>query len=231
MNTVADQDLALWEAWHRSQSVPDLEKLFAQMNPVLLREVRRWTSIAPEFVLMAEAKRLALEAFRNFDPNRGVKLSTHVTNRLQKLSRIAYARQSTVSIPEHQRLTYNRIQRTTATLEDELGHPPTIHHISDRMGLPPQKIQSILQNVARREFLESGEGPAFQHYTDDDLIHLAYQDLTPLQKQIFEFRTGYNGKPVLSGAEIQKRLNITQGVLSYELKKITTHLEQMQRLR
>jgi DNA-directed RNA polymerase specialized sigma subunit len=180
---------------------------------------------------MAEAKKLALEAFNSFDPNRGVKLSTHVTNRLQKLSRIAYARQSTVSIPEHQRITFNRYQRTVARLEDELGHPPTIQHIADHMAMPVPKLQSILHNVARKEFLESGEGPAFQHYNDDDLIHLAYQDMTPSQKRIFELRTGYNGHPVQDGKQIQHTLGITQGQLSYELGKIKTHLEQMQRLR
>jgi DNA-directed RNA polymerase specialized sigma subunit len=231
MNTASDRDLELWEKWRHSRSIPDMEALFKQIEPILRREIGRWTSIAPAFVLEAEAKKLALRAFENFDPNRGVKLSTYVTHWLQKLSRSAYSRQSTVSIPEHQRLTYNRYQRTVADLENELGHPPHMQHVADHMGLPLPKLQNILHNVARKEFLESGEGPAFQHYTDDDLVHLAYQDMLPLQKRIFELRTGYNGHPIQTGAQIQKTLAITQGQLSYELGKIKTHLEQMQRLR
>lgn len=231
------KDLELWRQWKKTKSPADLELLMAQVMPVLRREVSRWSNIVPAFVLEAEAKKIALGAFGTFDPNRGVALSTHVTNALQKLSRTAYARQSLVGIPEHQRLTYNKYTRVKAQLEDELGHPPSIDHVADHLGLPPAKLTTLIHNVERKEFMESGEGPTFQARDDDDIIHLAYHDMTPQQKRIFELRTGYNphGPPdphkIKGAPAIRAELNLTQGQLSYELKKIKDLLERAKALR
>jgi DNA-directed RNA polymerase specialized sigma subunit len=237
VNPVGDRDLDLWRRWHASRSQADLQALMAQMAPVFAREVNQGANIVPRYVLENEAKALALKAFETYDPSRGVLLSTHVTNHLQKLKRTVYARQSSVSIPEQQRITYNTYRRVRSELEDVLGHPPTMDHIADHMALPPKRLQSIINNVEKKEYLESGEGPAFQQEDDDDIIHLAYAEMTPRQKQIFEMRTGYdgtaNGNPskVRTGAQIMQSLNLSQGQLSYEIQKITALLERAQRLR
>lgn len=227
------RDLELWRVWNRGKGVPDLETLMGHMRPVIQREVGRWSKIVPEIVVESEAKRLALKAFHSFDPNRGVQLSTHVVNQLQPLSRMAYARQSTMSIPEHQRLTYNRYLRARAQLEDELGRPPSIEHLADRLALPMPKLQQLVTNVERRELMESGEGPAFQQGRDDEdqLIELAYHDLTPLQKQVFDLRTGSHGHAETKNPDILRQLGITQGQLSYELTKVRGVLEQARRMR
>lgn len=228
---VKQRDMELWRTWKASKAVPHLEDLMANMHPVIRKEVSRWTNIVPELVVDAEAKRLALKAFQTFDPKKGVQLSTHLVNQLQPLSRLAYARQSSLSIPEHQRLTYNRFVKAKADLEDQLGRPPTIDHLADHLGLPVPKLQQLVANVERRELLESGEGPAFQRKKDDaELVELAYHDMTGLQRQIFDFRTGSHGQPELKNPDITKRLGITQGQLSYELTKVRSLLETAQRL-
>jgi DNA-directed RNA polymerase specialized sigma subunit len=233
-----DKDIQLWEAWRRSRSETDLQALTTQMMPILRKEIGRWSSSAPAFLLENEAKKLAKQAFETYDTTKGVLLSTHLTNQLLKLSRTAYARQSTISVPEHQRITFNRYNKAKAQLEDQLGRVPTHHELSDHLAIAPAKLQAIVGNVAHREYMESGEGPTFQTHDDTDyLIHLAYRDLTPRQQQIFEMRTGYNGAlapdeaKIRSGAQIQKQLGITQGVLSYELQKIKERMEAMQKLR
>lgn len=237
MNPVGDRDLELWMRWRASKSQGDLQALMTQMAPVFAREVNQGANIVPRYVLENEAKALALKAFETYDPARGVLLSTHVTNHLQKLKRTVYARQSTVSIPEHQRITFNTYRRVKSELEDVLGHPPTIDHISDHMAIPVKRLQSIIKNVEKKEYLESGEGPAFQQEDDDDIIHLAYAEMSPQQKQIFEMRTGYdgsaNGNPakIRTGGQIMQTLNLSQGQLSYEVQKITSLLTRAQRLR
>lgn len=237
MSDTKDKDLQLWETWRRTRSEADLQALMDAFAGLLRREIQRWSSIAPAFYLENEAKRLAKKAFESYNPSFGVALGTHVVNQLQPLSRPAYARQSSVSVPEHHRLTFNKYQRVRSQLEDRLGRNPTHDEISDHLAIPPKKLQSIIDNVGKRELLESGEGPAFQKKTDDDLIHLAYNDMTPRQRKIFELRTGYNGSSepdeskIKDGAEIIKELGITQGVLSYELQKIQAVLRSMQELR
>lgn len=227
MSTETSKDIELWRRWKQTRSPMDLEALVKQINPLIQREVNRWAAVAPRFVLDNEAKKVAVKAFESFDPTRGLQLSTHLVSQLQKLSRTAYAQQSTLSIPEQHRLTYNRYLKARVDLEDELGFPPTMEHIADHMQLPIPKLTGILANVERRELLESGEGPSFQTRTDDtEKIEFAYHQMTPRQKQIFDLRTGMHGSmEVGSDKELMQRLGLTQGVLSYELQKIRQLLE------
>ena len=218
------KDVDLWQKWHKSRSSADLEALMRHMNPVLNREVSRWASIVPRFVLENEAKALALKAFGSFDPNRGVLLSTHVTNQLQKLSRTAYARQSTVSIPEHKRLTYNRYRKVIAQLEDEYGRPPEMHEIADQLALPVPKLQALISEVEKREYLESEEHAESGTHSETEIIELALHDLTPTQQTVFKHKTGWGGAPIKSNAQLMKELNLTQGQLSYELTKVKNKL-------
>lgn len=205
----------------------DLEALMRQVAPLLQREIGKWAGTGSRMLLENEAKKIALKAFESFDPGRGLQLSTHLMSQLQKLSRTSYARQSTVSIPEQHRLTYNRYVRARADLEDELGHAPTIEHIADHLALPVPKLNQILATVSRRELMESGEGPTFGAEHDDGAnVELGYRQLTPRQRQIFDYRTGSHGViEARDDKEIMNRLGITQGVMSYELQKIRAVLE------
>ncbi len=226
------QDLTLWRRWKASQSDADLSALIKQLNPVISREVNRWRNVAAIFVLENEAKALTIKALQSYDPNRGAGLATHVTAQLQKLSRTAYENQSTLSVPEAKRLSYNQLMRRRNELTDQIGHVPSLDELADHMRLPPARIQSLMNEVSKRELLESGEGPAFGQYMDDpSTMHLAWYDMTPMQRTIFEHRAGYNGAPRLSGAEIMKKTQLTQGQLSHQLHKITDVLTRAQKLR
>ncbi len=226
------KDLELWRKWKQTQSEADLDALIKQMWPVMRRETGRWAAIVSPSFLDNEAKLLAIKAFNSYNPNAGATLSTHLTNQLKKLSRVAYARQSTLSVPEQKRLIYNQYNHAYRQLEDQTGRPPTLNDIADHMRLPPKRLQSIVNTVGKKEFMESSDGPAFvQHMDDPEVIDLAYHDMTPVQKKIFEMRTGYGGNAVKSGAGIMQATGLTQGQLSYQLNQIKELLERAQRLR
>lgn len=232
MTDSKEADLALWRTWKQMPTPQNLEALIKQLMPIIKRETMRWSSLVPSYVLENEAKKLTIKACETYNPNAGTALSTHVVNALQKLSRTAYKSQSTLSVPEDQRLTFNRYNAAVKHLEDTNGVKPTLHDVSDYLAIKPKKLQKIIENVGRKEFMESGEGPGFIQHDERDVIDLAYGDMTPLQRQIFEMRTGYNNKPVAKDAkEILKKLNISQGQLSYQLAAIKALLERAQRLR
>lgn len=234
MNETKDKDLLLWEQWRRTGSQADLETLLQQMEPILRREVGRWSRIAPAFLLENEAKRLAIKAFGDYNPNHAppTALATHVTNHLMKLSRTAYSRQSILTVPEAKRLNFNTINREKNRLEDLLGRAPTLEELSDHMRLPPSRIQALNAEVSKREYMESGEGPSFvQHLDDPEVVHLAWHDMTPMQRTIFEHRTGYGGAPVLKGQAIMRTTGLTQGQLSHQLGKIKDVLVKAQGLK
>lgn len=238
MTVIRNKDQELWSRWKANKSPANLEALMAQVMPLIRNETQRWNRVVPQLILEAHAKELALKAFETYNPNRDVLLSTHVVNNLKPLSRLSYDSQSTLSVPEAQRITFNQVQNTYAHLEDELGHKPTVHHVADRLGLPVAEVHKVMHNVARSELTESGDGPVFQlHDSDDDLIHLAYYDLTPLQQKIFVMRTGYtpsgitNPMLIKDGEGIMKDLGITQGQLSYQLTQIAKVLEKADKLK
>lgn len=232
MNDEKSLDLKLWQTWKQFPSNENLEALIKQLMPIIRRETGRWSTLVPPYVLENEAKLITIKACQSYNPNAGTALSTHVVNQLQKLSRTAYKSQSALSVPEHQRLTFNRYMAAQRHLEDLNGRKPTLEDSADYLAIKPKNLRLIVENVGKRELMESGEGPAFIKDTHDDVVHLAYADMTPLQKRIFEMRTGYNGVPVArDAAPILKRLNITQGQLSYQLNAMRPLLERAQRLR
>jgi DNA-directed RNA polymerase specialized sigma subunit len=232
--SVKDRDQELWLEWKKSPTQANLEALMKQMMPVIMREVNRWKNLAPSFLLENTAKQLALEAFKSYNPNAGTSLNTHLTWQLQKLSRVAYSNQNTLSVPEHQRLTFNQYMNAARHLEDQHGKPPTHEEIADYLAIPPKKLRKIIDNVQTRELMESGEGPPIQKMNDDDyeFIHLAYSQMTPLQRRIFELRTGYNNTPIAPNAKaIMTQLGLSQGQLSYQLNAIKDLLKKSQKLR
>jgi DNA-directed RNA polymerase sigma subunit (sigma70/sigma32) len=232
MSETKSKDQELWKKWKQTRSPMDLEALMKQMAPVLRRETSRWSSIVPATMLENEAKLLAIKAFESYNPRAGTALSTHLVNQLQKLSRMAYARQSSVSVPEQKRLIFNNYNKIKSQLEDVHGRPPTLDEVADHMRLPPKKLQGVIDLVGKREYMESGDGPSFLMFMDDpEVVHLAFHDMTPQQKRIFEMRTGYGGNAVKSGAGIMHELGLTQGQLSYQLNQIKQLLEKAQRLR
>lgn len=231
MNDTKNRDVDLWRRWKATRSTADADALLRQLAPLINAQVDRWSRVAPRFLLENEAKRLTLKACESYDPSKAA-LSTHVTHALAKLSREAYERQSTLSVPEAKRLAFNNVHRQRQLLEDQFGRPPSLDELADHMRLPQLRVQALLQEVGKRELMESGEGPSFVHHVDDpEVMHLAYHDLTPLQKRIFEMRTGYNGTRVVGGAEIMRSTGLTQGQLSHQLTKITATLQRAQALR
>jgi len=215
MNPLKTTDTELWRRWKKTKAPDDLQKLLTQMNPILLREVNKWAPSMSRSYLEAEAKRLAVEAFESYDPSYGTALSTHVASRLPKLSRVVYATQNTARLSETKNLLFHVYHTATNELRDRHGREPTNEELADNLGWSPKKLEQFQRQSQRKEFVESEDHPD-EEDAEDHLVDYIYHDLTPLQKSIFEYSTGYQGKPKLSGEAMMKKLSITQGQLSYQ---------------
>jgi DNA-directed RNA polymerase specialized sigma subunit len=218
-NEYKSKDHALWEKWKKTHSSADLQALLNQMSPIINREVNKWAPSMSRSLLEAEGKRLAVEAFEKYDPTAGAALSTYLASRLQKLSRMVYSTQNTARLSETKTLLFHTYNAATNELRDMHGREPTNEELSDHLGWSPKKLEAFQRQAGRKEYIESEEHPDDEN-ADDDLVHFIYHDLTPLQKKIFEHRTGYQGSTILSGKEIMTELNITQGQLSYQINLI-----------
>ena len=216
-------DDELYQKWKRTGSSADLSALVKNLDPLIHAEVNRRAGTLSRDLLVLQAKKLAVDAIKSFNPNLGVKISTHVTNQLQKLSRMNYAHQNAARIPEHSQLQYHTVNIANEDFKAEHGREPSTEELADALRWSPKKLEQFRTQFERKEWLEHAkESPAdmFVAATHDPRIDYVYSTLSPRQQKIFEYTTGYHGSPRLKNPEILTRLGLTQGVLSYEKTKI-----------
>jgi len=226
----SETDLALWRRWKTDPTDEHASALLRQVNPLVQREASKWAGTLARPLLETEGKRLAMQAFHNFDPNRGAQLGTHVVNQLQKMSRLSYANQNVARLPENKMLQYHSYHLGHEKLQDELGRSPTTDELADHLGWSMGHLEAFRKDIGRKELLESGgiegsEAGLHAEEVNDHLVDFIHHDLPPVQKGIFEHLTGYRGAEVLSNQDIQKKLGLTQGVYSYQKAKLLTHVE------
>lgn len=220
-----------WKRWNQTKSQIALKELFEAVDPIIQKEVNRWQGVLARPVLELRAKELALDAFNTYRPSYGAALTTHLTNYLKKLSRLIYSHQNIARIPEQRVLKIKTFEDVKQSLERELGRPPSVDELADRLGWSQRAVTQMERDL-RREAIESSDIPSsiFGSPSSNSYIDLVYYDLNPQQKLVFEYITGYGGKPVLSNKEIMKKLNITQGQLSYIKKQLIDKFKQMERM-
>ena len=228
-----ERDLERWQAWKRAPTDANLTALLRQVEPIVQKEVGKWSGTLAKPLLETEGRRLAVDAFHTYDPTRGAALGTHVTNGVLKMSRLSYANQNVARLPENKMLMFHTFQLGHSELQDSLGRPPTTDELADHLGWSTAHLATFRKQIGHHEFLESGgtstgEGNAGKFFDVDESDHMVdfiHHDLPPQQKLIFEHLTGYGGAPILSNAEIQKKLNLTQGRYSYMKNKLIAHVE------
>lgn len=228
MSAATDDD-ALYLKWKRSGSPMDLQALIKSLDPLIHAEVNRRAGTLSRDLLVIQAKKLAVEAIKGYNPAVGVKLSTHVVNQLQKLSRVNYAHQNAARIPEHSMMQFHSVHVATEDFKADNGREPTTDELADSMGWSAKKIEQFKTQFGRQELLESIDTPGelFVSETHDPRINYVYSTLTPRQQSIFEMTTGYRGTKKLNNTQIMAKLGITQGVLSYEKTKITAAVKKV----
>ncbi len=224
-----DRDLELWKKWKRSKSPMDLQPLLTQMAGILNKEVNRWSGVLARDVLFQEAEVLAKEAFETYDPKMGAALSTHVTNRLQKLSRTVYSHQNLARIPEHGVLKIQVFNRAHTELENSLGRAPSNTELAEQLAWSHAAVEKLRKEMRREsiESLDTKNTPVHGPGDGEAMVHLMFYDLNPTEQAIFSAKTGYGGAPVLSGQELQKKLNMTQGQISYTQTKMINKIKGM----
>lgn len=231
--TRAEQDIALWRMWKKNPTDANLNALLQQVNPLVQREVQKWSGTLARPLLETEGKRLAVEAFRSYDPTKGAGLGTHTANQLLKMSRLSYANQNIARLPENKMLMFHSYNLAHSELQDSLGRAPTADELADHLGWSIPHLTDFRKQIGRQELLESGgnatgegnAGTLFDADETDHIVDFMHHDLPPVQKQIFEHLTGYGGAKILSNQEIQKKLKLTQGRYSYQKQKLLDYVD------
>jgi DNA-directed RNA polymerase specialized sigma subunit len=203
----------------------DIDKLIKDNKKLIDLEAGRYATNIPLITVQLEAYRLAREAAKSYDPNTGLKFSTHLVNSLKKLSRLSTKYGSVLRVPENTQFGINKLQKMEKDLEHTLGRSPTTDELAHHSGFSLKAVIHTLQSRKTSSGLSSlFDSPTLFDSANDEWVQFVYHDLADKDKLIFEHKTGFGGKPVLDNASLAKKLNLSIGTLNNRMKVINTTL-------
>jgi DNA-directed RNA polymerase specialized sigma subunit len=220
-----------YDFWNRNQSQENMQALLQAADPVIGRALTQYAG--GDRAMRGRAKRLAIDAFRTYDPKHKTQLKTHLMIRLKPLQREYTRRTSPLAVPERVQLDQLRLRNAEQELTELYGREPSDDEVAEYMGLSKKRIahvRSYAKGVLSESQMRSSEGelqlPASEHVTQSDIwVEFVHHDLDPIDKKIMEWKTGYGGHDVLSTNEIAKRLRISPSAVSQRAAKIAKRLE------
>jgi len=209
--TSKEQMVYAYGDWKSSPTKKNMAYVLRTLNPVINRELHTYKGTIPETVLRGMAKKIAIASVKNYNPNRGAALSTHLVHQLQQLHRKNYESFSTARLPEHLQRGVGGFLRAKSYLRDTLGREPTVAELADEMNWGVKNVAQIqrrLRNEVGDKVLEFD--PIHSSESEEDArVDYFYNDLNPQDKIIFEHTTRYGGAEILPKKAIATKLSIS----------------------
>lgn len=222
----ARRDVELWNSWKSSPGRATLAPLLQQVDPILQKEVNRWSGgPVARPVLVIQAKKLAIDAFGNYDPKKAA-LNTHVTNQLKGLSRGPYTYASPARMPEHRQVKLKTYLTAVEDLTGGLGRSPTAAELASSLKWSQREIGRFREEQRTTYSTSQPIPPGFETSNQDQqLLDFVYHDLVDQDKLVMEHSAGYGGSPVLSAKDLTSLTGMTQGQISNSKRRIRSKIE------
>lgn len=220
-----------YNAYATSRNPETAGAFLKAVHPVLTEATRSYAGAeAATPTVMANAKRLALEAARRYDPTRA-KLRTHLLSHLRGIRRQVAQSTSGIRVPEQWKLDSQRLSSIVPDLRDQLGREPSHAEIADHAGIgidrvrKAQSVPGVLSSGQVGDSVESvpRDEEAWKVWTE-----AIYHDSGPIDQVIMDHSLGIHGNPVLSGNEIAKKLGLSAGAVSQRRLKLQQQLDQFE---
>ena len=224
-----EDDITLYKQWKKHPTNENASLLVNQLLPLVKQDVYRYSSNIPYAIVEARAKILILQAAQNYDPKYNVALGTFVKSYMVKLNQFSDEWRSPIKIPAHRAAKYDTFKTSFEQLSNVLNREPNVSELADHLKWSQAEVTRFTKEI-RKEFTD--DRPFMSNYeprksVEEDMIEFVYHDLSPTEKILFEFTTGYGGKPIIKNPEIMVKLKWDQNKLSYEKKKLADKIELM----
>lgn len=217
----------LYFEWKKTKDPEKHDKLIHSLDGVVSSALKTYGG--NDNTLKTRAYILTSKAIDNYNPQRDVKLESHVYNNLKRLSRYRNERNTAIHIPENVRADSMHVYRFMDEFRDINNREPTLEEIKDNTGLSYPRINRARQVGSEKNLsqFETEKGDVLvgekRSYADiwKDYV---YYDLDPVDKKIFEWLTGYQDSPIISKKEISEKLSMSPAAVTQRTNKIVKQI-------
>lgn len=211
-----EQDLQLWEQWNRGgRKKEDLQPLFRQFQGTLENQVGQYANRVnmPPATIRANVHQNFVDALKTYDPNRGAKLNTHVTNQLQKTKRFIAQNQNFARLPEPMIYRIGDFERAEDQLRQKLNRDPTSHELADKLKWPQLHVERMRKSLRRdlSSSLFEFDPSTLQVSRWNEVKSLIPYELTPQENAVFEMVYAKNNP---SNNDIARQLKLSPSRVS-----------------
>jgi RNA polymerase sigma factor for flagellar operon FliA len=146
---------SIWREYQKTRSVELRNQLIETYLPLVKYNAERvWAKLPNEVELddLISSGILGLvDAIEAFDLDRGVKFSTYCSQRI--CGAILDDLRERNWVPRTVRNRIRRVEETSKALEAELGRPPTRQELAQKMKLPPEEFEQVINDTNISSFI------------------------------------------------------------------------------
>lgn len=148
-----------WEAWRFSGDPEIRDQLLSRYLPLVRNVAGRMALGFPKSVELPDLVSTGviglIEAFKNFDPDRGVKFETFAVPRIR--GAILDELRSLDWVPRSTRAKAREIDRSTTRLENRLGRTPTRTELAEDLKISISELHDAIDDVSGTTILSLDE--------------------------------------------------------------------------
>lgn len=230
--TPAQRDVRLYEDWRDAPVGWTKDQAFDRLTKSLEGAVMSAANTyraapVPTQTLELEAKRLAGQAIKDWDPKGGMALAGYIGTMVrQRLYRWVTQNQNVARIPEAQVGQIGHFQLAINDLSSRFGREPTTDELADHMGIHPKYV-SRLRRALRSDLIASNATDAegddgsmadsiedIPHDQDYERAMLGYYGLNEQEKHVFDYSLGAHGQLKLKPGEIAAKMGLSPARIS-----------------
>jgi DNA-directed RNA polymerase specialized sigma subunit len=202
----------LWQRWNETRSKEDMDALMKAVEPILDRTISYNKSVN-KTILKSQARTRAAEAFESYRPDSGASLRTHVVGHLKPLVLRSHTNTRMMDRGRHIDDTARAFHNKMKQIEEEQMRRPTYQEMAAAMSISEDRAKTLMQRATTYEMPESQMEKIELESPEDarlnEIIDFVYYDLPERDKEIFDQRTGRNGKTPMTLDQVARKHKIS----------------------
>lgn len=222
---MAFNEMDHYNKYKETGSLSDRARTVMALKPILIKKHKQLAGSLPDSALSAEITKHAINAIDTFDPEKGVKLSTHVFNHIAQASRLNYTYQNVVRMSEDkQQGKFKFYRKAFDDLSSELNREPTTKELAERLKWTQKEVNDMKSGLFQDVYESRQEvAPEVSQFSDEGtLMHYIMSNLDDKEKKFFRDKTSG-----MSQVEMAERHGVDINKLNYTGRKLTEKVKDL----